>query len=335
MDYFQDNYLVSVVVNTYNNELHIIDCLKSITLSTHRNLEIIVVDDASADNTVNLIKNFIFNNNINLLILPHNVGYTKAFNIGLEQCTGDFICFCDGDDIIDPKKISIQLDFLVSNNFHVCGTGIHRISPTGVILNQEIYPYDSADILNETLHSSSMQLCGSSLMLSRKAIDVVGGYSQYMNRTAHEDFEWYLRLSDFFSVYNIQYPLYSYRFNPYSLTRRVHYSIHKHLSFLYALDVYIFGETPTISLYKERLKRVLKYSNYNCRADIYCSTLIQHAINKNFYLVFRDISSIPLSYFFKSRFIFSLMKSLFILFTPLDILLFLKSKFKLSHISNV
>lgn len=85
----------SFIVPAYNCADYIENCLNSILAQTYKNYEIIVVDDCSTDNTITVLKKY---NNIKILSTPKNSRQGAARNIGLDNCTGDYILFVDSDD---------------------------------------------------------------------------------------------------------------------------------------------------------------------------------------------------------------------------------------------
>ena len=107
---------VSVVIPVHNSSKYIIECLNSVINQTYKNLEIIVIDDKSTDNSVELIKS-IKDKRIKLLELKTNSGAAVARNKGIEASTGEYICFLDSDDYWYQKKIEKQLKFIKKKAF--------------------------------------------------------------------------------------------------------------------------------------------------------------------------------------------------------------------------
>ena len=107
---------VSVIIPVYNSSKHIKECLESVINQTYKNIEIIVVDDASSDNSVEIIKN-INDSRIKILELKQNIGVARARNKGIEIAVGDYICFLDSDDYWVLDKLEKQVEFIEKNHY--------------------------------------------------------------------------------------------------------------------------------------------------------------------------------------------------------------------------
>lgn len=95
--------LISIVVPVYNTEEYLVECLNSLIQQTYTNIEIVVVDDASTDNSSKIIKEFQSKDN-RIKYIRHNVnkGISQARNTGLSHSTGAYIAWCDSDDVLHP-----------------------------------------------------------------------------------------------------------------------------------------------------------------------------------------------------------------------------------------
>lgn len=105
--------LVTVVIPCYNAGRWILETLESVRNQTWKNIEIIIVNDGSTDNSVALIEAF----ELPSLSLIHqeNKGQTAALNAGLAAATGDYVQYLDADDLLHPEKIEIQMKRLIEN----------------------------------------------------------------------------------------------------------------------------------------------------------------------------------------------------------------------------
>jgi len=107
MNVIQENYsLVSVVIATYNGEKFIETQLESLFDQTYPNIEIIVIDDGSTDNTISIVNKFASQHtNIRVFKNENNLGFVKNFEKGCGLCKGDFIALCDQDDYWHKDKV--------------------------------------------------------------------------------------------------------------------------------------------------------------------------------------------------------------------------------------
>ena len=102
---------VSVIIPTYNSGKYIEECINSVINQTYTNLEIIVVDDCSNDNTLSILKKY-KDKRIKLIKLEENKGVSYARNRGIDFSSGEFICFLDSDDYWYLDKIEKQVKFM-------------------------------------------------------------------------------------------------------------------------------------------------------------------------------------------------------------------------------
>ena len=117
-EYREKQPLVSVVIPTYNRMDTIERSVKSVVDQTYKNIELIVVDDGSADNTLEIIKCM---NIENIVILRQNhQGANAARNLGIKQAKGEFIAFQDSDDEWLPDKLERQIVYMLRNRLEVC-----------------------------------------------------------------------------------------------------------------------------------------------------------------------------------------------------------------------
>lgn len=106
----ESNSLTSVIMATYNRGYCISTAIESILKQTHRNWELLVMDDQSTDNTAEVVNKYVEQDKrIKYHRLEKNLGCSGARNEGIKICTGDYITFLDSDDKYDPVKLEKQL----------------------------------------------------------------------------------------------------------------------------------------------------------------------------------------------------------------------------------
>lgn len=98
---------VSVIVPVYNTDKYLVKCINSLLKQTLKDIEIIIVDDASTDNSYTIASSFatLFPDKVKLIRQSKNTGVAKARNLGLQYATGDYISFIDSDDYIDENML--------------------------------------------------------------------------------------------------------------------------------------------------------------------------------------------------------------------------------------
>lgn len=109
-----DNTLVSIVVPIYNMGKYLNRCLNSIKYQSHSNIEIILVDDGSIDNSTEIAKKFEKEDSRFKYFRKENGGLSSARNYGINKSSGEFISFIDADDFIDKDYVAVLLDGFVN-----------------------------------------------------------------------------------------------------------------------------------------------------------------------------------------------------------------------------
>ncbi|HFK1762613.1 beta-1,3-N-acetylglucosaminyltransferase [Bacillus wiedmannii] len=120
----EQTQLVSVIVPLYNAEKYIEETMESILNQTYKNIEIVIVDDGSKDQSSSIVKNFKkkYPEQIKY-ILQENQGVSVARNTGIESANGEYISFLDSDDLWHSTKIEKQIESMHKNNMNACYCG--------------------------------------------------------------------------------------------------------------------------------------------------------------------------------------------------------------------
>lgn len=123
----KDSPLVSVVLPVYNRP-SVVNTINSVLGQTYRNFELIIIDNASTDVTVNAIKQ-LRDERIRLIVNEENRGQTYSINRGLKLSTGKYIARIDADDLMAPERLEKQVDFMEAHpNYGLVGSWVQYIT---------------------------------------------------------------------------------------------------------------------------------------------------------------------------------------------------------------
>lgn len=114
----KDKDLISVVVPIYNIENYVKTCVESLIQQSYKNLEILLINDGSTDNSAKVCQEYSNNSNV-FLYTKKNGGLSDARNYGLNLAKGKYVAFVDGDDYVEPDYIAKLYEAIVSNNSEV------------------------------------------------------------------------------------------------------------------------------------------------------------------------------------------------------------------------
>lgn len=138
-------YKISVIIPIYNSESYLKKCLDSVVNQTLKDIEIILIDDGSTDNSLEIIKQY--NNQYENIkyISKKNEGQAIARNLGIEMATGDFIVFVDSDDYIDQNMFKKLYTNATTNN-------------SDIVVCDYVEEYENKKILKKSLYMNADNL---------------------------------------------------------------------------------------------------------------------------------------------------------------------------------
>lgn len=130
------NNLVSIITPSYNSVQFIGKSIKSVLNQSYTNWEMIIVDDLSTDNSIQVIQEYVKKDNrIKLIQLKNNSGAAVARNTAIEAAKGKYIAFLDSDDLWETKKLENQINFMEKNNSSFSYSNYSLIDEEGNDLN--------------------------------------------------------------------------------------------------------------------------------------------------------------------------------------------------------
>lgn len=188
---------VSIIIPNYNGQKFLEKCLQSIISQTYKDIEIIIVDDCSNDNSINIIQNFqTKDSRIKLIINTINQGVSKTRNIGIKASETEWITTLDSDDyFLSPFKIEKEMKIIKEHNSHfiVAYSGIIEVDEYEnkfmKIMSEENIREGNIfiDILTRDLAIPR------DFIFSKELYNIVGGYDH--NLALYEDWDFKIRLS--------------------------------------------------------------------------------------------------------------------------------------------
>lgn len=108
--------LVTLIIPVYNLQEYVLPCLQSINNQTYDNLEVLLINDGSTDNSQTIIEDYIFKYNLNWLLLnKDNGGQSSSRNLGLDRTSGEYVLFIDGDDFIELDMVQKMVEKAMSS----------------------------------------------------------------------------------------------------------------------------------------------------------------------------------------------------------------------------
>jgi len=202
-----NNSLVSIIIPTYNRWPVVQAAVNSCLNQTHKNLEVIVVDDGSTDQTIHELK-AVADDRLRLIERPHTGIIGKIRNIGLRESKGDWLAFLDSDDLWDPTKLTKQLDALltVKRELAWCYTNFLIITDAGTPgeKKQPVKSVVKSGDLFEELLSYRARATLPSLIMSRAVQENVGWLDESVY---HDDYNFLLRLAYYAPAIAVDEPL--------------------------------------------------------------------------------------------------------------------------------
>ena len=195
--------LVSVILPTYNRDKTIAKAIESVWRQSYKNLELIIVNDASKDATAKLVSSLAkYNPKIIILQNEINLGIVASLNKGIKAARGKYIARLDDDDVwCDDKKIEKQVEFLEKNpEYCLVGGGVIKVDKNDKEIVRYLLPKEDEYIRKKILINN---VFAHTTVLFRKDIFLkVGGYDEKF--CFIEDWDLWLKMGKISKFYNLQ-----------------------------------------------------------------------------------------------------------------------------------
>lgn len=151
-----ENNLVSIITPVYNASKYIREMIDSVLSQTYKNIEFILINDCSTDNSVDIINSY-NDSRIRLINNINNLGAALSRNRGIEMAKGRFLAFIDSDDVWESNKLELQVRTLNNTDYVISYTGIQMINDNGEFIKNQNVPAEMTykKLLRNTAISTS------------------------------------------------------------------------------------------------------------------------------------------------------------------------------------
>lgn len=196
--------LVSIVVITYNSSKTVVETLESAKNQSYKNIELVVSDDYSLDNTVQICKNWIEDNKehfttARIITSKKNTGIAPNCNRGVKASQGIWVKAIAGDDILQPEAIKEFVRFVEVNNYEICCSKLKLFGENQATIKKNILIYNtyfkkmSLPIEKQKrLIREEIYIPGPGIFFSRRLYDAVGGFDERFPMA--EEWPFYLKI---------------------------------------------------------------------------------------------------------------------------------------------
>lgn len=212
---------VSVVMSVHNDARYLRDALSDILRQQHVDLELVVVDDGSTDESPEILRQACESDGRVRVLTQENAGLTRALIRGCESARGEYIARHDADDRSDVLRLARQLELIRSEEgLSFVSSWAEVIGPSDEPLLLHRRPADSAQATHMLLHERQGPPGHGSVMMRRSHYEKVGGYRAKFYFA--QDSDLWLRLGLVGRLAYVQEPLYRYRVSAASISGRLH-----------------------------------------------------------------------------------------------------------------
>lgn len=195
--------LVSIIIPTHNRQGYLKRAIKSVLCQTYQNIEIVVIDDGSTDETPKIVSELAKKEpRITALKNEINLGFVKTLNRGINRARGKYIARLDDDDFwVDPKKLEKQVGFLERHpDYVLVGGGVIKIDKEGKELVRYLLP-EKDEVIRRSILIDNL-FAHSAVLFKKDAWERAGGYDGEFGFFADRDL--WLKLGKLGKFYNFQ-----------------------------------------------------------------------------------------------------------------------------------
>lgn len=208
---FSQDKLVSIIIPSYNSARFLKDTLTSVLDQSYKNIEVILVNDGSIDETDEVIKEFV--QDLRLKYYKKvNEGVSKTRNFGFKHSKGDYIAFLDADDVFFSDNLRRKVEFLENNSdFDAVHSDVQYLDSAGSKLQRFNKGVSGSGLHTRVLlwNETVIPAFSSNIVIRRSVLNKVGDWDENLSTAADQDLT--IRICKDYVVHRIPEPLVGYR----------------------------------------------------------------------------------------------------------------------------
>jgi len=200
---------VSIIITNYNYSKYLARSIRSCLSQNHVNVEVIVVDDKSTDNSLEVVN--AFREDIRIIENEENMGVAASSNAGLIESKAQFVIRVDADDFVNSDMCFFMRRYLIENHDAFC------VSCDYVLVDEH------ENIIERKYAEKDNISCG--IMYRRELLLMCGGYNPKMRHKEEEELR--KRVGDYYNIHHLKIPFYRYRMHNNNKTKEPEYQTWK------------------------------------------------------------------------------------------------------------
>ena len=292
----KNSSLVSVIIPTYNGSNTILRAINSVLNQTYSNLELIIVDDCSKDNTFEVIKS-VGDKRVKVLRHKKNRGGSAARNTGIKEAKGEYIAFLDDDDEWLSEKVEKQVEYLKNKESSLCKGVVCSYMILSGKKWRTVIQTKEGDLREDIFLMRLSLAAGSCLMVRKEIFNDIGMFDESYLR--HQDMEFVLRFLRKYKLAVVREPLAKIYGHSGNVSGQKMLEVKSKFLKDFEKDINSFGEETARKIYARQWLQVSKH--YALDGDIkntfkYLHTSLSHGIlfsNKYKFLILENYIALP------------------------------------------
>lgn len=272
---------VSIVLPVYNGEKFLVQSIKSCITQTHKNFELIIVNDCSTDSSLQIAENFAQQEKrIKVISNESNLNLPASLNVGHRQAKGEYVTWTSDDNFFEPNAIEVMLEEISKNNVDIVHSNFNIIEKNG---NKRF-----KDVLSNSLSLLLGNNVGACFLYKKEVFIRNGGYDEALHTI--EDYDFWLQAQIHSKFEHIPRNLYNYRTHEASLTSQIKSeNLFMRASFQKKMEASYWKFFKIYKLEKKGYSELFKNFHLNQEINVYDFLKNYKTFKKDFVPIFKQM----------------------------------------------